>query len=805
MMKQLRIGTRKSLLALAQTRLAAEKIKAAFPKIEIEIVTMTTKGDERLDRALSSFGGKGVFTKELEEGLYAKTIDIAVHSAKDMPVVLPKGLIVGAVLERGDTRDVVVTMDGTPLKAMKAGTVIGTGSLRRQLQLEALAPGVCIKPIRGNVQTRLNKLADGEYDAVVLAGAGLERLHYKEASDFDYSRFCYEFISEDEILPAAAQGILAIECREDNDEVRAILNAVCDTETLSVFEAERSFLKAIGGSCNAPAAALAKFENGLLTMRAVYTEDGSRKLRKAEKTRPAREAVSLGREVAQQLQKKGFVYLIGAGPGDKELMTIKGLKALKSADTVIYDNLASNALLQEASRSAELIYAGKRAGAHYMKQDEISALIVKKAKEGKCVARLKGGDPFIFGRGGEEALALFKECIDYEVIPGISSSYAVAAYNGIPVTHRGLASSFHVITGHEDAKKEDSVLDYETLAREEGTLVFLMGLKNLPKITEKLIACGKDKNTPAAVMQEGTTARQKIVTGTLENIVQKAEQAKIKTPAITIIGEVVGLREKLSWYGKKPLSGKSVLVTATDSMTKSICEKLRALGAEALDFGLIYTEPIHGAVLEQWLKAGERFTWLVFTSKNGVDIFFEHLKKAKVDIRKLDGVKFAVIGKGTQKALEDRGIFCDCLPTLYSSADLGKALIPMLSKEDRVLLLRAKEASKELPGLLDEAGIAYKSLPIYKTSADERKGDELNRMLEYADYITFCSASAVKAFDKMIKKPAAFKGEIICIGPVTAKAAEDLGYKVCKEAVQYDIDGLVESIVQAARESKSEA
>lgn len=382
---------------------------------------------------------------------------------------------------------------------------------------------------------------------------------------------------------------------------------------------------------------------------------------------------------------RGFVSLIGAGPGDKGLITVRGLEALRSADVVVYDNLASNALLQEVRRDAELIYAGKRAGQHYMKQDETNALLVAKAKEGRRVARLKGGDPFIFGRGGEEALALRAADIDFEVIPGVSSSYAVAAYNGIPVTHRGLASSFHVITGHEDASKTESVLDYETLAKEEGTLIFLMGLKNLPKITERLMAFGKDKKTPAAVMQEGTTARQKMAVGTLENIVAKAQEAGIKTPAITIIGDVVSLYDKLSWFGKQPLSGKSVLITASDMMTKALSQKVRALGGEALDFGLIYTEPMRVNNLEKYFHEDKPFTWVVFTSRNGVDIFFEEMRRAKLDVRAMAGMHFAVIGKGTKEALEAKGIFCDCLPALYSSGDLGKALIPKLEPEDKVL------------------------------------------------------------------------------------------------------------------------
>lgn len=803
MLNKIRVGTRKSLLALVQTNIVIDEIKRQFPEIEVEVVPMTTKGDKWLNQSLSSFGGKGVFTKELEEGLLSGYIDIAVHSAKDMPMALPDGLMIGGVLARADVRDVMVTKDGTAFRNMADGTVVGTGSLRRELQLKAVNPRISVKQIRGNVQTRLSKLAEGQYDAIVLAAAGLMRLNYEEDTKFDYRQFKYEFLDTDTILPAASQGILAVETRTDDKEILEVMAAISDKITWEILDAERSFLKYIGGSCNAPAAAVARVEDGVMTIDAMYAPAGGT-MHRICREMPCEDGILLGETVAKELielgGRKGFVYLIGAGPGDKGLMTLKGLEALKKADVVIYDNLATNSLLNEARLDAELIYAGKRAGKHYMKQDETNALLVKKAKEGKIVARLKGGDPFIFGRGGEEALALLENDIEYEVVPGISSSYAVAAYNGIPVTHRTMASSFHVITGHEDAAKKESVLDYATLAKEEGTLVFLMGLKNLPNIATQLIANGKDKKTPAAVMQAGTTARQKIAVGTLETIVDAAEEKGIKTPAISIVGDVVGLHDALQWYGKKPLSGKSVLITASDVMLKDISQRVRALGGEPLDFGLIHTTPIHGAVLQRLMKKIETFTWLVFTSRNGVDIFFEQLKRLRIDMRKLSHIKFAVIGKGTAQALEDRGIFCDCLPTMYSSKDLGKAMLPILTDKDKVLLLRAKEASKELTDILENSGVDYKALSIYKTTVDSRKAEELNRILDYADYITFCSSSAVKAFAAMLDDGKTYDGKVISIGPVTGKAAKEQGIEVYKEASQYDIDGLIACILEDCRQ-----
>ena len=406
------------------------------------------------------------------------------------------------------------------------------------------------------------------------------------------------------------------------------------------------------------------------------------------------------------------------------LFTLKGLEIIKKADVIVYDNLATDSILNQVKDDAELIYAGKRAAKHHLKQEETNMVLVEKALEGKLVARLKGGDPFIFGRGGEEAAKLVEYGIEFEVIPGISSSYSVPAYCGIPVTHREAASSFHVITGHEgNHKNGNTVLDYATLAKEEGTLIFLMGLSNLPNITASLIENGKDKNTPVAVLQEGTTARQKVAVGTLENIVEEVKKQGIKTPAISVVGNVVNLRQTLDWYGKKPLSGKSVLVTGTKAMGERLSPLLREEGAEVIEFGLVSTRKLIEKPLVDAVEQIKDYTWAVFTSANGVKFFFDYLKENRTDIRSLAHLKFAVIGAGTAKALEDRGIMYEYLPTAYSSKDMAEQMIPHLTKEDKVLLLRAKEASKELPDALEEAGISYNAVSLYHTVYDERKAE----------------------------------------------------------------------------------
>ena len=800
----IKIGTRKSKLALIQTDIVKDKIKQAFPELEVEIVKIDTKGDQILDKSLTSFGGKGVFTAELEAELLSGQIDIAVHSAKDMPMDFPEGLGIGAVLDRADVRDTFVTTTGKTLEELEPGSIVGTSSLRRELLIKEINPYVNIKLLRGNVQTRLSKLRDGQYDGIILAAAGIERLGYEKEEGL-----YYQYLDPDVFLPAAGQGILSVESRTEDAEMEEILAAIHSEKAECLLMAERAFLKTIGGSCNAPAAALCREENGEFSMRAMYVKDGIHS-KKTYMTVSAKDTVEgknkveiateLGISVAHEVNK-GMVYLVGAGPGDEDLMTRKGLKLLREADVVVYDNLASSSLLNEVRDDAELIYAGKRSSNHHLKQYETNELLVKLALEGKNVVRLKGGDPYIFGRGGEEGQELREAGVDFEVVPGISSSYSVPAYCGIPVTHRDFASSFHVITGHEGNHKNGvSVLNYETLAKEEGTLIFLMGLKNLPNIVTSLIENGKDPATPVGVLQEGTTARQRVATGTLADIVEVVEREGIRTPAITVVGDVVSLRQVLDWYGHKPLSGKSVLVTGTTSMVDRLSPILKEEGAEAISFSLIRTERMRLPELDLALKEIDKYNWIVFTSANGVECFFEEMQEIRKDIRDLAHIRFAVIGDGTRKALEDHGIFCDFIPTAYSSKDMAEAMVPHIGKDESVLLLRAEEANRVLPDALEEAGISHTCISLYHTVKDERKAEELNRLIKMVDYVTFASSSAVRAFVSMVDNLDDVKGKYISIGPVTTKTAEENGLFIEKTAVVYTARGMVETMIQDVAE-----
>ena len=796
MQKTIRIGTRKSKLALVQTHMVEKMILEAFPDLKIEICEMSTKGDELLDRSLLSFGGKGVFTQELEAALLQGQIDLAVHSAKDMPMEFPEGLGIGAVLRRGPVEDVIVTKDGTLLKDLKPGSVVGTGSLRRELQIKKINPLIRVKLIRGNVQTRLRKLEEGQYDAIVLAAAGLDRLELS-----DENQWKFEHLSSEVCLPAAGQAILAVESR--NGDLREVLNAIHDKCAWIELCAERAFLKAIGGSCNAPAAGLAHLdENGVLQMDALFAPDQKHYRRVSgtlETGFDGDKGVCLGEELAEKLMQ-GKVWLVGAGPGNMDLVTQKCLRCIRQADVIIYDSLATDSLLNEARMDAELIYAGKRADHHHLRQWETNALLIEKAKEGKNVVRLKGGDPFIFGRGGEEAQELRAAGIEYEIVCGVSSCYGAPAYAGIPVTHRDHASSFHVITGHEGNHKSGTVLDYATLAKEEGTLVFLMGLKNLPSIASNLIANGKNPKTPAGVIQEGTTARQRVVTGTLERIAEIAEEEQIKTPAITVVGDVVTLQKEIKWVDSKPLYGTRVLVTATEQMSRHLCEVLEEEGAEAVAFSLIETEPLHTEAIEKMAGEIESYSWIVLTSNNGVRIFFDALRKQGKDVRSLADLKFAVIGAATKEELEKHGIFADFVPSRYSSRELAAEWIPTLRADEKVLLARAEEASEELSDALKEAGIDYEDVALYHTAVDQRKSEELNRILPQVDYVTLCSASAVRAYVSMLDEVGRQSDpRIICIGPVTERAAKAAGLTVHQSAVVYTAEGIKDVLLYDKR------
>lgn len=811
----IRIGTRKSKLALIQTELVKAQILKYFPDEEIEIVHVVTHGDKVLDKPLGEIGGKGVFTKEIEEKLLDKTIDIAVHSAKDVPMELAGGLCLGAVLLRDDNRDVILKRK--EMKKIGEGSIIGTSSLRRELQIKQIYPGVLIKSLRGNVGTRIDKLKSGEYDAIILAAAGLKRLGLDNDDELDYI-----YTDNEKFVSAAGQGILAIECR--NGDLKEVMEALDDKAARVCLEAEREFLRSLDGSCNAPCGAHCIISRENFEFRGMYAADGENpKYAKIKERREAagvnindddlKQAISLAGKLVNILKSdddssdknndsekkpdevgKGKVSLVGAGPGKRDYLSVEALRCIKNADVIIYDALISPSILNEAKMDAELIYVGKRADTIYKKQPEINKLLVGCASQGKYVVRLKGGDPFIFGRGGEEALALAKAGINYEIVSGISSSYSVPASAGIPVTHRGAASSVHIITGHEHPGKPSEALDFSVIAKEEGTLVFMMGLRSLGNICDKLKKNGKYEGTPVAVVSKGMTAKQKTVFGNLLTIEDEVKKNKIEAPAIIVVGDVVEVGLHINeWQiknDKNPLSGKRILVTGSRNMAFCLEKEFDKYGAETIAISLVETIPDYSSCDDK-LNDIEKYSWLVFTSANGVNIFFDRLRDLKTDVRKLANIKFAVVGTSTRKALEKYGLYADFVPSKFTSKTLADELAQILTDKDRVLIVRGKQGKNFIEDKFTSMAVDFDKICIYETIQDERRADEVRRICRDVDYIVVTSGSGARA----LKDMAGCEHEnIVVIGPVTKKDCEELGLSVKLVAKEFDAKGIVDVI-----------
>ena len=500
---------------------------------------------------------------------------------------------------------------------------------------------------------------------------------------------------------------------------------------------------------------------------------------------------------------KAKVYLVGAGPGDPGLITVKGKECIQNADVIIYDYLASPALLNYARKSAELIYVGKKGGDHTLSQEEINALIVDKAKSGGIVCRLKGGDPFIFGRGGEEAEVLFKEELSFEVVPGVTSAIAAAAYAGIPLTHRQLTSTLAFVTGHEDPDKEETSINWSSLASGIGTLVFFMGVKNLPNITRNLIDHGKSADTPVALIQWGTTSSQKTVTGTLDKIAEKARTAGIKAPAIIVIGDVVHLRNKLKWFEQRPLLGKRIVVTRARQQASDLVGLLSDLGAECLEYPTIKIMPPKDLEpVKQAVENLSAYDWIVFTSVNGVDYFFEQLFAAGKDVRALGRMKTAAIGPATAGRLRKFGLTSDIIPKTYRAESVIEAFKDQQLKDKKILLPRAAEARPVLPKELKKMGAEVEEIPAYETLKVTESTDDLVQQLQdrRIDLITFTSSSTVKNFKALLPSEN-FKKliqgvTIASIGPITTDTASELGFEVHITADSYTIPGLVDAILQ---------
>ncbi len=492
------------------------------------------------------------------------------------------------------------------------------------------------------------------------------------------------------------------------------------------------------------------------------------------------------------------MHLVGAGPGDPGLLTLRAAELLRAADVLLYDALVADAIVALAPPGCERIFVGKRRGAHAMPQADIERLMIEKARAGKRVVRLKGGDPFVFGRGGEEAQALRDAGVAFDVVPGISSAVAAPAYAGIPLTHREHAASFTVITGHEDPAKSATALDWARLADPQRTLVLLMATATLDEIAQQLVAHGLDPATPVAVVQDGTRPSQRTVSGTLATIAAEIARANVGSPAVVVIGGVARLRETLRWFDNAALFGKRVLITRAGHQSDAFARALLQRGAEPISAPTIAIQPPGDTrAAEQAFDELASFAWIVFTSRNGVDAFFERLAARGRDARAIAGAKVAAIGERTAERLERSGVRADVVPAMYVSEEVAAAVVERSRPGDRVLLYRASEARDALPRALQAAGRHVTDVGAYATVV--ARDPDFAAKVARADVVTFTSASTVRGFVTLLggsdAATATARGKCVaCIGPITAEAATGAGLRVDVVAAVYSTAGILDAL-----------
>ena len=504
------------------------------------------------------------------------------------------------------------------------------------------------------------------------------------------------------------------------------------------------------------------------------------------------------------MKNNGYVYLVGAGPGDIGLITVKGLECIKKADVIVYDRLANPRLLSYAKPDAKFIYVGKTPDHHTLKQEEINQVLVDEALKNQVVTRLKGGDPYVFGRGGEEGETLRENAVPFEVVPGITSAIAVPSYAGIPVTHRHLTSTFTVITGHEDPLKATSQINWDRLAKDPGTLIFLMGVGHLEQIVQQLTTNGKSANTPIALIRWGTRPEQQVVVGTLATIVDDVKKAGLTSPEIIIVGDVVTMRDTLSWFEDKPLFGQRILVTRAREQASAFSEMIEAAGGEAWEAPTIMIDSQEDTPeLSEAVKAAGNYDWIIFTSVNGVHGFFNAMTKNKQDIRSLGNAKICAIGPKTKEALENKGLLVEAMPEKFVAESVIECLKPLLNAGERILLPRSDLARTVLVDVLKEMGMEVDEVIVYKTKKVDRFNEEIIEKIKDKSMhiITFTSSSTVKNFMEIVEDRSLLDGVLLAsIGPITTQTLKEFGCTPDIEAKEYTIKGLYDAIVSYVKE-----
>ncbi|MDY5576937.1 MAG: hydroxymethylbilane synthase [Lachnospiraceae bacterium] len=782
---KIRIGTRGSKLALIQTEYVKNRLEKKFPEHEYEIVVIKTKGDRIQDKPLNQIGDKGLFVAEIEKKILEDEIQLGVHSMKDMPSAPAKGLIFSKLWGREDPRDVLILRENTSLDELPEHAVIGTGSERRARQLKRLRKDLEIRDIRGNVDTRLKKMEEQKLDGIVLAAAGLKRLGMQDRIT--------SYLEPQEMICAPAQGILALELRQDQTQLLAMLDVLADSDTDLTGRAEREFLKDIGGDCHDAIGAFCCLEGARLHLRAVFGKKDRDDLYYADVI--GTDPVSVAKEAARKIREQisGTVYLVGGGPGDPDLITVKGKRLLEEADCIIYDRLSSPELLGYALESCEKIYVGKENHHHTMKQEEINRLLVDKSLEYEKVVRLKGGDPYVFGRGGEEALALMEHGVHFEIVPGISSALAGPAYAGIPVTHRGLSSGFHVVTAH-NRRDELADIDFEAMAEGKDTCVFLMGLGKLKEITGKLLEAGMRKDMGAAVISCASTPNQKTVVSNLADIAKEVEMASLVSPALIVVGEVVNLRNQLMFFENRPLFGQKILVPKIGKEPSRLSLLLKEKGAAVHE---IQTGEIRWIANQLSIQKLQKINWIIFTSKKGVEGFFRNLSDCGMDVRAIAKSKIAVIGSETGRTLKKYGLIPDLMPKQFHSEEFADVLRKRFEKEKGEIVVchpTCENAGRSLKKQL--GGICHlEELFVYENEPVEIQQEELVKCTGDTAVLFTCASNAdrvLHAWDGKIPEHM----KIVSIGKKCTERLRELGVAQVWQSEQATYESMVKKIME---------
>jgi uroporphyrinogen III methyltransferase/synthase len=501
--------------------------------------------------------------------------------------------------------------------------------------------------------------------------------------------------------------------------------------------------------------------------------------------------------------RPGVVYLVGAGPGDPGLVTVRAAELIATADVILHDRLIPGEALAGARGDAELVYVGKRPGAPELPQAELEELMIERARTGSSVVRLKGGDPFVFGRGGEEAEALARAGVEFEVVPGVTAGVAAPAYAGVPLTHREESSAVAFVAGHEDPDKDDSSLDWQALAGFPGTLVFYMGVRRLGEIADRLIASGRDGAEPSVAVERGTMAAQRTVAATLAELPAAAADAGLAPPAIVLTGPVAARRSTIAWLERRPLHGRTVVVTRARAQASGLSATLRALGADVVELPVIRIVPrIDAPGVRDAVQSIHTYALVCLTSPNGAGLLFEALRDAGLDARALANATVAAIGPGTSAALAEHGIRADVVPERSVAEALVEALADFDVDGRPVLVARAAEARDVLPRALAERGAEVDVVPLYETVAEQPASEAIEAALR-ADYVTFTSSSTVSNFVGALGGRTLDGPRVVSIGPVTSESATEAGIRVDVEAERHDLDGLVEALLADAREVKA--